>query len=226
MPPHEQCSKSHMSAYIVTTRLDLTERVGANLKTSSLLCEEVQCYVDGESCIDQVVSKPQHDGVLEMEIVHHQSVPKKSILKTSNSGIKSIRKNAKVQFSNAHIRTFPQVLGDHPCCSSGLPLSLGWNHCSEQIISVDEMEDNRVPSRRKELRMDEIRRRMILQESESSSSPSTSSQSLTRSETSFSLYSKEELRRAERRLSRERQRLRKRSLVNQFFSPVSASESE
>ncbi len=231
MPPHDQCSKSHMSTYAVTARLDLTDGSGATLKPSSILCEEVRCCVDDERFIDQSVSKPQHDGVLEIEVVCHEPVPKKSILKTSN-GNRNIRKNTKVQFSNTHIRTFPQVLGDHPYCSSGLPICLGWQHCSEQTISVDEMEDSRIPSKRKELRLDETRRRMILQKSESSSSPlpsplpSPSSSSLTRSETTISFYSREELRRAERRLSRERQRMRKRNLVNQFFSPVSATDSE
>jgi len=33
-----------------------------------------------------------------------------------------------VTFSVVSVRLYPVVLGDHPCCSSGFPLSLGWDH--------------------------------------------------------------------------------------------------
>lgn len=219
MPPHENCSKTHISAYAMTTII--------HSKTPSLFGDrEVQFCADDESFVDVSTSKPQHNAVLEMEVIHHRPspLPKKPILKSSNRA-KRTSKNTNVQFKSAHIRTYSQVLGDHPCCSSGLPLSLGWRYSSEQTISVDEMERNRgVPSKRRDLRLDETARKMILQSCEFSTS--SSNPSLKKSETSFSLYSREELRRAERRLSRERQRMRKRNIVNQFFSPVNALESE
>lgn len=67
-----------------------------------------------------------------------------------------------VHFQKLQIRTFPQILGDHPCCSRGLPLSLGWDYTSEYVVSVDEYEASRVRMPRKNLRLDEFQRREIL----------------------------------------------------------------
>ena len=56
MPPHDLYSKSHMSTYAVTARLDLADGTGTALKPSSILCEEVRCCVDDEKLIDQSLS--------------------------------------------------------------------------------------------------------------------------------------------------------------------------
>lgn len=53
---------------------------------------------------------------------------------------RSSKKAPTVKFHELQIRVFPQILGDHPCCQTGLPLSLGWKHTSEHTKSIDEFE--------------------------------------------------------------------------------------
>ena len=40
-----------------------------------------------------------------------------------------------VRFSTASMRVYPQVLGDHPYCSVGCPLELGWTYDREEVVS-------------------------------------------------------------------------------------------
>jgi len=56
------------------------------------------------------------------------------------------RKN--VSFSSVEIREHSVIVGDHPCCTSGLPVSLGWGHSRENtVLNVDDYEDMRPPRR-------------------------------------------------------------------------------
>ena len=236
-----------------------------------------------------------------------ETSPIRSILKTSISNTSSPRtsssssspkttnvKSLGVQFDSLEIRTFPQVLGDHPCCSKGLPLSLGWNHTSQHTVSLDVYESERIPVQsRRHMRLDEYRRWEILKnacanELNNETSTSNSSESASKSESSTSdtsgsqnhchsaaapslsllhtvpscrsdlsaascsgtsrrssrinvnsnltvdgeeiatdsldaMYSEAELKRADRRMSRERDRRRKRKTVQRFFdTPVYA----
>lgn len=57
------------------------------------------------------------------------------------------KKTKRVMFSNVEIRSYPIVLGDHPGCSSGPPISLDWKHASSVKASVDAYEKLR-PKRR------------------------------------------------------------------------------
>lgn len=50
------------------------------------------------------------------------------------------RENLRVKFGNAHIREFERIVGDHPSCSKGPPLGLGWSHRSNNTVSLDEYE--------------------------------------------------------------------------------------
>jgi hypothetical protein len=70
-----------------------------------------------------------------------------------------------VSFGNCEIRTYTQVLGDHPCCSEGCPIQLGWSYTSEESIKVDDYERFRVDAPHKclhELRLTAEERRSIL----------------------------------------------------------------
>lgn len=59
-----------------------------------------------------------------------------------------------VHFGNAEARVYPQILGDHPYCSQGCPLELGWSYEREEIAPVAEEQgdgaDLQLPPLRKE----------------------------------------------------------------------------
>jgi hypothetical protein len=69
-----------------------------------------------------------------------------------------------VRFGEMHVREYSQVLGDHPCCQEGPPISLGWDYSQEQTCSVDDYEAKRLQCRRTrhELRLSFTDRREIL----------------------------------------------------------------
>jgi len=57
-------------------------------------------------------------------------------------GMKSVR------FGDCQIRSYPQVLGDHPYCSMGCPVELGWEHTSEEVRNINDFEEQRGHQRR------------------------------------------------------------------------------
>ena len=70
-----------------------------------------------------------------------------------------------VRFGECCVRSYSQVLGDHPCCSMGCPLELGWDYQTCQSRSVDDYEASK--GRRcssAELRLTPDERRSFLQE--------------------------------------------------------------
>mmetsp|Transcript_22669 Transcript_22669/g.33470 ORF Transcript_22669/g.33470 Transcript_22669/m.33470 type:complete len:215 (+) Transcript_22669:95-739(+) len=46
----------------------------------------------------------------------------------------------RVSFSHVNIREHSVILGDHPCCDQGLPVTLGWNIKQEQKFKLEEYE--------------------------------------------------------------------------------------
>jgi len=57
------------------------------------------------------------------------------------------KQKGSVRFSTINIRHYPIVLGDHPECSCGLPLSLGWIYKAGKEITIDTYENHRPPRR-------------------------------------------------------------------------------
>ena len=53
-----------------------------------------------------------------------------------------------VAFSSVQIRRYPMILADNPACSSGPPLSLGWEYELLPEMSMTEFESFRLRSRR------------------------------------------------------------------------------
>ena len=49
----------------------------------------------------------------------------------------------RVDFGKVEVRQYEQVIGDHPHCSSGCPLSLGWDYVEEKPESLGEYEQHR-----------------------------------------------------------------------------------
>lgn len=55
------------------------------------------------------------------------------------------RDRQRVCFDRIVVREYPLRLGDHPDCSSGPPITIGWDHVREKSCSVDEYEAERTP---------------------------------------------------------------------------------
>ncbi len=54
-----------------------------------------------------------------------------------------------VQFDQVEIRHYSITVGDNPACSSGCPISLGWQYDEDSVqISLDDYEEHRVDCRR------------------------------------------------------------------------------
>ena len=90
-----------------------------------------------------------HDGTCD-DITFHLP-PRKSIRKSAlcadhSSNNKATTKKS-VAFGDVRTRSYNVVMGDHPCCTMGCALSLGWEHSQAPIVSVDEYEATRSPRR-------------------------------------------------------------------------------
>lgn len=134
----------------------------------------------------------------------------KSILKRCDS-----KERKSVNFSITEVRTFPQILGDNPCCSSGLPLALDWKPISEYSVPFHEYGFQRIAQ---VARLDACRRKEILQRSSimlSSGGQKNYVQLNTKSHP-IRAYSESDLKRAERRMFRARTNA-SRKAVNRFF---------
>lgn len=74
-----------------------------------------------------------------------------------------------VRFGDCQIRSYPQVLGDHPYCSMGCPVELGWEYNKEEFQAINDFEEHRDHQRRRKgaLLLSPEERRTILSESNS-----------------------------------------------------------
>jgi hypothetical protein len=130
--------------------------------------------------------KPEMSGLLPQ----HKETNEDSSVCSLSSLPKMMPKT--VKFGSLRIREHAVVLGDHPCCSAGCPLELGWEHESETELALDDYETSRQERRpRKELRTTWLERREWL-----------------------SQYSDGDLRRSNRKLQRTR---RCRNELSTFF---------
>jgi hypothetical protein len=155
----------------------------------------------------------------------------------SSSSTSKPRKS--VSFEALHIRTFIRIIGDHPCCSTGLPLTFGWNPVEETTIKLEDYETSRTARRsRQDMKLNDKTRRDILNincclrslsSTGSDTSEDDSSSDMNDVDSSLSslslphdeIISSIDLKRAERRLYRSRQRSRRRIIANNFFqSPI------
>ena len=65
-------------------------------------------------------------------------VRKSSLLDKTGTTRRSFHKS--VSFGSVHIREHNVILGDNPSCSSGPPLSLGWDYADNQAVGVEDQE--------------------------------------------------------------------------------------
>lgn len=156
-----------------------------------------------------------------------------------------------VTFTTIQVRQYSRILGDHPCCPSGPPLSLGWDMERQDTFSLEFYEKEREPERKSNkegMRLNCELRREILEsltmvvpppdcsgcstdgEGSSSSSLATPNDAVastaTPPSTTCCVYTKAELRRAERRLEKERAGNHRvqRKMNKCFFRPLTEEE--
>eukprot|EP00559_Dactyliosolen_fragilissimus_P006331 CAMPEP_0184856108 /NCGR_PEP_ID=MMETSP0580-20130426/1284_1 /TAXON_ID=1118495 /ORGANISM="Dactyliosolen fragilissimus" /LENGTH=249 /DNA_ID=CAMNT_0027350927 /DNA_START=289 /DNA_END=1039 /DNA_ORIENTATION=- len=71
----------------------------------------------------------------------------------------------RVSFSTLEIRTYESIIGDHPCCTSGPPISLGWHYDPSATIelNIEDFEKRQsIRRHRSELRLSCMERREFL----------------------------------------------------------------
>jgi len=61
------------------------------------------------------------------------------------SSSNSLKRN--VSFTKLEIREYSIALSDHPSCSYGPPIQLGWEYCDRKAVELDEYERQRSPRR-------------------------------------------------------------------------------
>lgn len=57
------------------------------------------------------------------------------------------KKKTKVHFGHVLVRDYAMILGDHPCCSIGPPLTLSWDYLEYEPLDVNEYEFHHAPRR-------------------------------------------------------------------------------
>jgi hypothetical protein len=147
--------------------------------------------------IDQP-QKQQHEEIMN-DRYHHtwRHIPAKRLEPPPQQQQHSDDEDKHVSFTSLEIREYKQVLGDHPCCSQGPPVSLGWDYTESPKVTVERYEATRARRRSKtDLKLSFEDRRDIL-----SSVPEA------------------DVRRVQRRLSRER--CAKDKIIKSFFGASS-----
>eukprot|EP00934_Nitzschia_sp_Nitz4_P000514 Nitzschia sp. Nitz4//scaffold280_size24494//23009//23620//NITZ4_008396-RA/size24494-processed-gene-0.29-mRNA-1//1//CDS//3329545603//514//frame0 len=102
---------------------------------------------------------------------HHRSSSERSTLSEGSDASGASSSSCKhVRFGKSQVRSYPQVMGEHPFCRLGCPLELGWEPSEEFECSVDEFENTHrsmnLDARQcpETLRMTPEERRAILQD--------------------------------------------------------------
>ena len=69
----------------------------------------------------------------------------------------------KVSFGTVSVRDYDMILGDHPCCSYGPPMTIDWDYLEYEDLNVDDYEFFRPPRRSlRQMGINYYRRKRIL----------------------------------------------------------------
>jgi len=70
-----------------------------------------------------------------------------------------------ISFQSIEVREYERAVGDHPCVSSGPPLTIGWKHTDGVAVSLDDYENAKPEARTKaEMMIPRREREQILRE--------------------------------------------------------------
>lgn len=205
-PPSAQCRRPRRSSL----KKPKPEKSLQNME------EEDDDYVaDKESDDDKCNSKRGEDDDNDIGDTEEGKIPYTCSADSADSSSSSVvfkKLERNLSFHSVEIRPYSQVLGDHPCCSAGPPISLGWEYDPNAVTvqQLDEYETNREPRRsRRDMKLDCEERKKIL------SSVTVPASTADGCATEATAYTSQDFRRAERRLYRER-RVSSRKM-NNFF---------
>ena len=67
-----------------------------------------------------------------------------------DGGAKERRRSSTISFNEVEVRSYPITAGDHPCVSSGPPLTLQWDAVDQRKIDLDDYESTRPQYRSRE----------------------------------------------------------------------------
>ena len=141
--------------------LDVRKSSNQQKMTSSCMKHNGRSIISRSTSVDSMTSQK----LLREEAPLSPAVsPCSSTCEMNSKSDSDISTRRRVSFSNLHVREYNVVFGDHPCCMSGPPLTLGWNHDSEDVcLSLEDYESSREPRKaRKDLRLTCEHRRQIL----------------------------------------------------------------
>lgn len=132
---------------------------GALLDQSSGASTASSTIFDSGRTIDisQFVSSVGHIAINE------DDAPAASSIRPQESSPK-FKNEASVSFDHVSIREYPRILGDHPDVGLGPPITISWEYCDVDTLSLDDYESNRGPRKSKiQLRLHpNTRKRMML----------------------------------------------------------------
>lgn len=129
---------------------DEVHKLNGNLE--NILTPHHEFHVDEENLKKPILSRPCKS------ILHNPSCP-------SRHSCEIVESKRRVTFNEVIVRDYDMTLGDHPDCSYGPPVSIGWDYLEYEPIDVNEYESNH--SRRRPLRhllLNYYKRKHILQD--------------------------------------------------------------
>lgn len=124
-------------------------RACSSSTTASTVCSsmshhsiDINCFKDEENVQDR---HRQPIALVEEKEEGETEIPYTAVntISSSSPSLTNASTTKRISFGNCQIRTYPQVLGDHPCCLEGCPIQLGWNYQEEKSIKVDEYENDK-----------------------------------------------------------------------------------
>mmetsp|Transcript_34918 Transcript_34918/g.53543 ORF Transcript_34918/g.53543 Transcript_34918/m.53543 type:complete len:203 (+) Transcript_34918:44-652(+) len=122
-----KCKSQHTFASIKITSLkNELLQIEANTTPSTSLNEMIlEKMINNENDFECSISTIMMDDTNDDQLIKKNKVKKP-------------RSTKKVSFGKCHIREYNIIIGNHPECKSGLPITLGWKYSQTKVYAVDE----------------------------------------------------------------------------------------